>query len=723
MPRGRITLFTEVLDFDDSYSDVVWRAVDSRARERDCDLVVCVGRRLDRDEPGAGAHNLLYRLALERPWDALVVAHICYQRLGPAQRLEVARRFEGRPAAATARGLGGVPAVEFENGSGLVDLVNHLIEVHGKRRLVFVSGPRAVEDAQVRLEAWRRTVEAAGLPSGDEWVLEGGFNPLDCPDLARQVADRVRRLGADAVVTSSDIVAEVLLRELPALGFRVPEDLAVTGFDDVPLASAVDPALTTVRQPVRDQFRAAVDLALDGRVAGPGPAPGALVVRASCGCPRGEPSDPGTWRRRTFEAREETRYLRSRVSSLNLFASRIDALGSPEGLAGLLAESMPRLGFDTWSLALACEANGALSSWAGDPFFGASEGEAGGLKWVSGVPGPGADEALVYPAADLAPAFWWNRPGRRTTVALPLAQGGTWYGLALLEIGPDGNLMCRAVQELVSSFLDRERRLKDEVRRSLAAQLSTELEAEKTRTLGLLLAGFSHDLATPFSVGRDSVQLLKQGLDEVGRLLGAGGLSKTRLERHLADGKTLTEMLEHNWARASDLVERFKRIGTEVPRDELRTVALAPFLTDLVVSLQPLWRRRPVTVELEVEPELTVTTRVSALVDIVTNLVQNTLVHAFPEGRRGQVRLRALAAPDQLCRLECEDDGVGVPPSLAAAVFDPYFTTRDGQGGTGLGLAVVRQRAESLLAGTVVLEAPAGGGARFVVTFPRTLKA
>lgn len=720
MPRRQVALFTEILDFDGSYSDLLWRASDSRARERDVDLVVCVGHKMAGTEPDDAAHNRVFRLALERPWDGLVLAHIVYQHMSAAARATLAGWTDALPVAVTSAPLGSAPVVGFENGAGMAELMEHLLGHHRKKRVVFVAGPLETEDASTRHRVWSEAMEAAGLPHGPEWVVQGDFNPLFCPELVGQVAQRIRERDADAVVASSDLVAVELLRELPGLGVRIPEDVAITGFDDVPLATLVDPGLTTVVQPVREQFRLAMDWALDGVCDDVPATRGHLVIRGTCGCfePGPEESDPLYWKRVAVEARGETRNLRSQVANLNLFASRLDSLPSAGGLEALFEEWMPRLGIDGYCLSLACQPDGTLQPWSEvDPLGPLGP---GCLRWAGSSPTLPADQSLVFAASEMAPLSWWQGSHRRTVLALPLVLVGTWYGLVLLEVGPEGNLMCRAVQELTASFLDREHRLKEEIRQAVEARMSTQLEAERNRTLGVLVAGFSHDLATPFSVGQDSIQLLVDSVAEVRRDFGVGQLTKTRFQDFLDRSAALVDLLVSSWTRATDLVERFKRIGTEVPRDDLRRVFLRPFLSDLLQSLQPLWRHRQVSVELDADPTLEVQTRVSALVDILTNLVQNALVHGFPDDGQGQILVK-VEAVDHRCRLEFRDNGAGVPVELIDRVFDPYMTTREGSGGTGLGLTVVRQRTQGLLGGTVVCERVPEGGTRFVLLFPRIL--
>jgi signal transduction histidine kinase len=130
-------------------------------------------------------------------------------------------------------------------------------------------------------------------------------------------------------------------------------------------------------------------------------------------------------------------------------------------------------------------------------------------------------------------------------------------------------------------------------------------------------------------------------------------------------------------------------------------------------------------VSLEGPEDLEVTTHAGSFLDILTNLVQNSLVHAWPDGRGGTVSIAISVDPQRpdWCRVVYADDGAGIPATSLGRIFEPFFTTRDGSGGTGLGLHIVQQRVQGMLGGTVHCESQPGQGTRFILVFPLVLSA
>ncbi|GAA5165777.1 LacI family DNA-binding transcriptional regulator [Ornithinimicrobium tianjinense] len=179
----------------------------------------------------------------------------------------------------------GVESFSTDNVDSARELTTHLISTHGLRRLVFVGATDTVPDAQGRYEGFVQAHRDAGLkappPVSAELSEEGGL----------RVADMVTTgvLSADGLVCANDELALALVRELPRAGIEVPGRLAVTGWDDQMAARYVTPALTTVRQPVRDLGQAAASR-IHELLADPGSAPPdhrlatSVVIRRSCGC-------------------------------------------------------------------------------------------------------------------------------------------------------------------------------------------------------------------------------------------------------------------------------------------------------------------------------------------------------------------------------------------------------------------------------------------------------
>ena len=173
-----------------------------------------------------------------------------------------------------------------DNYGGMRDCVEHLITEHGCRRIYYVSGPRGVSDAELRLRAYLDTMHRHGLEAGDDTVFYGNFTDQVDP-LIEQLLQRCPT--PDAIVCGNDEMAESAYRVLRAHGLRPGADVAVTGFDDNSAARIMNPPLTSVRQSeeeLAEQVMQAVHAFLRGEKPASVRLSAHLVLRASCGCPR-----------------------------------------------------------------------------------------------------------------------------------------------------------------------------------------------------------------------------------------------------------------------------------------------------------------------------------------------------------------------------------------------------------------------------------------------------
>ncbi|OQR65576.1 LacI family transcriptional regulator [Streptomyces maremycinicus] len=171
-----------------------------------------------------------------------------------------------------------VPYVALDNAGGATLAVSHLLE-RGRRRIATITGPLDLHEARERLDGYRRTLRDTGRRS---IVALGDFTRASGAEAMRQLLEDDPDL--DAVFASNDLMAIGALRTLHQAGRRVPDDVAVVGFDDIEAASYTSPALTSVRSPMADQATAAVHLLLrliEGGSTAPVIMPNELVVRES----------------------------------------------------------------------------------------------------------------------------------------------------------------------------------------------------------------------------------------------------------------------------------------------------------------------------------------------------------------------------------------------------------------------------------------------------------
>jgi LacI family transcriptional regulator len=179
-----------------------------------------------------------------------------------------------------------IPVVTIENKSGAQKLVDHLIEVHHCRRIVFLQGPESHEDSEWRELGYLESLEAHNIPFDNSLVVVGEFDEsVAAASISQLLIDGV---DFDAVFAGDDDAAIGVLTALERAGRAVPDDVAVVGFDDVPLARFLSPSLTTVRAPTEqvgaDAVRQLIRLIRDERTDPLILLPTELVIRRSCGC-------------------------------------------------------------------------------------------------------------------------------------------------------------------------------------------------------------------------------------------------------------------------------------------------------------------------------------------------------------------------------------------------------------------------------------------------------
>jgi PAS domain S-box-containing protein len=244
------------------------------------------------------------------------------------------------------------------------------------------------------------------------------------------------------------------------------------------------------------------------------------------------------------------------------------------------------------------------------------------------------------------------------------------------------------------------------------------VEAEKMASLGSLVAGVAHEINTPLGIGLSAVSHFQDQVRALSVDLAEGKLKKSSLDSFCATSNEAAEMIASNLRRAADLIKSFKQVAVDQTSSEKRDFILGAYLTELMSSLSPVFRKSPVTVTLECPDNIQMDSYPGPLSQVVTNLITNALTHAFDEGQAGAVVVHVTeSGPDVI--LVCSDNGRGIPEEHQSKVFDPFFTTRRNKGGTGLGLSVTYNLIVQTLRGKVTMTSKLGEGTVFTVRLPR----
>ena len=241
---------------------------------------------------------------------------------------------------------------------------------------------------------------------------------------------------------------------------------------------------------------------------------------------------------------------------------------------------------------------------------------------------------------------------------------------------------------------------------------------EKLVGLGSLVAGVAHELNTPLGNSLTVATGLAERSKEFARLFREEPLRRSSLEDFVRETSTAADLLTRNLWQASNLIGRFKQAAVDQTSAQRRTFELSRAVHEALVLIGPRFKTTPHRIEVDIAPGITMDSFPGPLGQIVTNLAMNALMHAFPGVAAGVFTIRGEALDDGRVRLVFADNGTGIAPEHLPRVFDPFFTTRLGKGGSGLGLHLVYGIATRVLGGRIEIASRPGEGTVFTLELP-----
>ena len=258
-----------------------------------------------------------------------------------------------------------------------------------------------------------------------------------------------------------------------------------------------------------------------------------------------------------------------------------------------------------------------------------------------------------------------------------------------------------------------------EANERLQQEQQATLEAEKMASLGRMVAGFAHELNTPVGVAVGAASQTRDLLLELGTMLAGDEISEEAINEQLGVLDQTSELALDNLRRAAGMVQSFKRTAVDQTSEAEREFNLCEVIEDVEKALHGEFKRTEIRIETKCPPDLNLYGPPGVLVQLLSNLMQNARIHAFADGARpGSIHIDVEPKPDRV-RVVFTDDGAGMNADTLARVFEPFYTTRRGSGGSGLGLYIAYNLVTRGLGGTITCDSSTGKGTRFVIEFPR----
>ncbi len=243
------------------------------------------------------------------------------------------------------------------------------------------------------------------------------------------------------------------------------------------------------------------------------------------------------------------------------------------------------------------------------------------------------------------------------------------------------------------------------------------VESEKMAALGGLVAGVAHEINTPIGIGITAASLLAEKVTKFLELYTNGQIKRSELEKFLDTAMQSSNMILSNLTRAADLIHSFKEVAVDQSSELKRTFKLKNYLEEILTSLTAKLRRTKHKVEIKCDENIVLDSYPGVLCQIVTNLVLNSLIHAYDGEDEGILAFDFKLEGDRLI-FEYADNGKGITPENLNKIFEPFFTTKRGQGGTGLGLHIIYNLVTQKLKGTICCESQVEKGTKFTIEFP-----
>lgn len=273
--------------------------------------------------------------------------------------------------------------------------------------------------------------------------------------------------------------------------------------------------------------------------------------------------------------------------------------------------------------------------------------------------------------------------------------------------------LASAVDELgvangnLSQSYEQLRRAKDELVRS-----------EKLAALGSLVAGIAHELNTPLGNGLMAATTLHEETGKVRAQLEAKTLRSDALDAYVDTVEAATDIALRSLKRSATLVASFKQIAVDQTASHRSPFALVDVVTDVTTVLQPSLKGKPIQLDIQVPGNIQLDSYPGPLGQVLTNCIQNAMVHAFDSQTRGVIRVVAEIPEEDRVVIRVIDDGKGIAVAHLPKLFDPFFTTSLGKGGSGLGLHIAHNIVTQMLGGTLTAKTQAGVGSEFIVDIP-----
>jgi PAS domain S-box-containing protein len=243
------------------------------------------------------------------------------------------------------------------------------------------------------------------------------------------------------------------------------------------------------------------------------------------------------------------------------------------------------------------------------------------------------------------------------------------------------------------------------------------VESEKMASLGSLVAGVAHEINTPVGIGVTASSHLEAITNDFSKSYKSGELSKGSLEEFIKSVNDVSVIILTNMVKAATLIQSFKQVAVDQTSEEMRTFNIKAYMNDILNSIHYEIKNTKHVINVDCTDNLVLNSYPGALSQAITNLISNSLVHGFANIDNGTISIHIVQIDNNLI-IVYKDTGCGMSEDCIKRIYDPFFTTKRNQGGSGLGMNIVYNIISQVLKGTIKCTSKVNKGVTFYITLP-----
>lgn len=244
------------------------------------------------------------------------------------------------------------------------------------------------------------------------------------------------------------------------------------------------------------------------------------------------------------------------------------------------------------------------------------------------------------------------------------------------------------------------------------------VQNEKMASLGDMVAGVAHEVNTPIGLGVTASTMMLDRLKTLKDDFESKNLKASSMQKFVTEGEENLNIIYRNLNRAAELISSFKQVAVDQSSENSRVFILSQLIDEILLSMRPRLKKVKHQISVECDKELCIESKAGPINQILINLIMNSIIHGFDGVDSGEIVIKATMLGKHNLKIMYSDNGKGIPEAIRKKIFDPFVTTKRGQGGSGLGMHLVYNLITQALNGSITLESQSNQGVKFDIVFP-----